>query len=111
MSTTSPRPGDTGGRYGAPVPGPDQAEAGATPGEVAMVIEEILDIGEMATDENFFEVGGNSILALTVISEIEQRWAVTLSLIDVFHNATPELLAGLIAKDTPGQASPSEPGQ
>jgi hypothetical protein len=103
MSTTSPRPGDTGGRCAAPVSGPDRAEAGATPGEVATLIEEILGIGEMATDENFFEVGGNSIIALTLMSEIEERWAATLSLIDVIQNATPELLAGLIAKDAPGE--------
>jgi hypothetical protein len=82
------------------------SQAGATPGEVAALIKEVVGISEMAPDENFFEVGGNSILALTLISQIEQRWATELSLIDVIQNATPELLAGLIAKDAPGEPTP-----
>jgi hypothetical protein len=84
------------------------SQAGATAGEVAALIEEVLGIGQMAPDENFFEVGGNSILALTLISQIEQRWATELSLIDVIQNATPELLAGLIAKDAPGASDAGE---
>ena len=109
MSTTSPRQGDTGSRRGAPVSDPDQAKAGVTPAEVAALIDDILGVGEMATDENFFEVGGSSILALTLISRIEERWAVTLSLINVIHNATPELLAGLIEKGMPGGGGDSPP--
>jgi acyl carrier protein len=102
MSMTSPLPGDTGSRRDPGVPDPGQASAA----EVAALIEEILGIGEMAADENFFEVGGSSILALTLISRIEQRWAVTLSLINVIHNATPELLAELITNTPPGAPAP-----
>ena len=121
MSTTDEQPGDTGSRRSASVLGPDQAGTGATPGEVATIIGEILGIGEMATDENFFEMGGNSILALMLISRIEQRWAAKLSMINVIHHATPAMLADLIAKNAPGrggcrpangrpgQASPGEP--
>jgi acyl carrier protein len=65
---------------------------------VAAIIGEILGIGEMATDENFFEMGGNSILALMLISRIEQRWAAKLSMINVIQHATPAMLADLIAK-------------
>ena len=110
MSMTSPRPGGTGSRRGAPVPDPGQAEPGVTPGEVAALIEEIVGIGEMATDDNFFDVGGSSILALTLISKIEQRWAAPLSLINVIHNPTPELLAELIAKEAPGRGEGSAAG-
>ena len=101
MSTIDHQPGDTGSRRSAPVLGPDQAETGATPGEVAAIIGEILGIGDMATDENFFEMGGNSILALMLISRIEQRWAAKLSMINVIHHATPAMLADLIAKNAP----------
>ncbi|HLX47999.1 MAG TPA: phosphopantetheine-binding protein [Streptosporangiaceae bacterium] len=106
MSITSPRPDGTGSRPGAPVSAPGQAEAGATPGEVAALIQEILGIDEMATDENFFDVGGSSMLALTLMSRIEQRWAVTLSLISVIQNPTPELLAGLIETTPPSEPVP-----
>ncbi|HEV2452091.1 MAG TPA: acyl carrier protein [Streptosporangiaceae bacterium] len=107
MSMPSPRPDGPGSR---PVlPGPGRA-AGPTAGEVTSVIEEILEISQMAADENFFEVGGSSILALTLISRIEQRWAATLSLTDVIRNATPVLLADLIAKAAPGPDGVSPPG-
>jgi acyl carrier protein len=121
MSTIDHQPGDTGSRRSAPVLGPDQAETEATPGEVAAIIGEILGIGDMATDENFFEMGGNSILALMLISRIEQRWAAKLSMINVIHHATPAMLADLIAKNAlgrggcapvngqPRQALPGEP--
>jgi acyl carrier protein len=120
MSTIDQQPGDTGSRRSAPVLGPDQAETGPTPGEVATIIGEILGIGEMATDENFFELGGNSILALILISRIEQRWTAKLSMINVIQHATPAMLADLIAKNAlgrggcppangrPGQASSGE---
>ena len=97
MSTIDQQPGDTGSRRSASVLGPDQAGTGATPGEVATIIGEILGIGEMATDENFFEMGGNSILALMLISRIEKRWAAKLSMINVIQHATPAMLADLIA--------------
>jgi acyl carrier protein len=70
---------------------------------VAALIKKILGIDEMAADENFFDVGGNSMLALTLMAEIEQRWAAPLSLINVIQNPTPELLAGLITKTPPGE--------
>jgi hypothetical protein len=109
MSMPSPRPDGAVSRPG--FPGPGQAvEAGPTAGEVASLIEEILDISQMAADENFFEVGGSSILALTLISRIERRWAATLSLTDVIRNATPVLLADLIAKAAPGRNGASPPG-
>ena len=115
MSTTDEQPGDTGSRRSAPVLGPDQAETGATAREVATIIGEILGIGEMATDENFFEMGGNSILALMLISRIEQRWAAKLSMINVIQHATPAMLADLIATNAPGRgrcpAANGRPGQ
>jgi acyl carrier protein len=73
---------------------------------VATIIEEILGISEIAADENFFEVGGNSILALTLMTRIEELWGPALSLIDVMHNATPALLADRIAIDAAGEPRP-----
>ena len=103
MSIPSPQPGGNGSRPGVPAADPVHA----SPGEVAALIEEILGIGQVATDDNFFEVGGSSILALMLISKIEERWAATLSLIDVIRNATPSLLADLIAKVAPSDSGAS----
>lgn len=85
----------------------------ATPEEVATIIEEVLSIGEIATDENFFEMGGNSILALTLVARVKERWAAKITLINVIQNPTPALLAALIGERAPGRVAtlPGEPGR
>lgn len=75
----------------------------ASPEEVATIMAEVVGIGEIAVDENFFEMGGNSILALTLISGVKERWAAKITLIDVIRNPTPTLLAVLIAARGPGR--------
>lgn len=64
--------------------------------DVVSLFEEILGIDDILDDDNFFDVGGNSILALTLLAEIEKRWGVTLALIDVIRAPTSGEVAGLI---------------
>jgi acyl carrier protein len=70
-----------------------------TASEIAALISIILEIDDIAVDDNFFEVGGNSLLALALIAKIEQRCSVQVSLLDVIRAPTPEELASLIARD------------
>jgi acyl carrier protein len=85
----------------------------ATPEQVATIIEEILGTEEIAADESFFEMGGNSMRALTLISRVKERWAAKITLINVIQNPTPTLLAALIEKRAPDSTatSPGEPGR
>jgi aryl carrier-like protein len=69
-----------------------------TPTEVASLVREIVEIDQMAVDDNFFDVGGNSILALVLISRIKHRTATALRLIDIVHSPTPEGIARLVAQ-------------
>ncbi len=73
------------------------------PTEIAALVQELLDIDQVAPEDNFFDVGGNSILALALISEIRQRYGTTLPLIDVIRNPTPVGLAQLIARSRGGR--------
>jgi acyl carrier protein len=75
-----------------------------TPTEVAMLVQEILDTDQIEIDDNFFDVGGNSLLALTLISKIKERSGAALSLTSVISNPTPEGLAQLIAEARPDHA-------
>ena len=83
-----------------------------SPSELATLIQEILDTDRMAVDDNFFDLGGNSILALTLISRVEERCGVALPLIDVIRNPTPAGIAVLIAKSAadPAASGASGPG-
>lgn len=64
--------------------------------DVVSLFEEILEIDDILVEDNFFDVGGNSILALTLLAEIEKRWGVALALIDVIRAPTSGEVAELI---------------
>jgi acyl carrier protein len=65
--------------------------------EIAELIGEMLEISDIALDDNFFEVGGNSLLALRLIAQLEKRYGVQVSLLEVVRAPTPDQLAGLVA--------------
>jgi acyl carrier protein len=67
-----------------------------TPEEVAEVMGEVLDDGNVGLDDNFFEIGGNSFMLLQVAARVEERAGVRLRIIDVVRAATPHDLATLI---------------
>lgn len=54
-----------GGEYEPPAPGLEQL--------VAEVWQELLEVDRVGADDNFFEIGGNSLLSLRAISAIEAR--------------------------------------
>jgi acyl carrier protein len=65
---------------------------------------DIVDVDDIATDESFFDVGGNSFAALTLISRIQQASGVTVSLLEVVRQSTPEGLSDLIRSRFGGSA-------
>lgn len=71
-----------------------------TPAEIAVLMREIAETGEIGVDDDFFHAGGKSWGALVLIMEVEERCGLKLSLLDVFHARTPSLLAALIADRT-----------
>lgn len=66
--------------------------------EIVSLMVEILDIDDIETGDNFFDIGGNSILALTLIEELYERCQIRISLLEVIRSATPEALASLIER-------------
>lgn len=69
-----------------------------TPTDVAQLMDELLQTGDFALDDNFFDLGGTSVLALRLLLELDKRYGVRLSLLDVMYNPTPEGLAGKLAE-------------
>jgi acyl carrier protein len=70
-----------------------------TPGEeiLAEIWAEILGIEQVGVQDNFFDLGGNSLLAVKMISRLCQALDIELSLGKVFAQPTIEGLAQLIA--------------
>jgi acyl carrier protein len=68
-----------------------------TPTQVAELVAEVLETEQVATDDNFFEIGGNSLLALTLIERVKEATGVALPLIEIVRHPTADGLAGAIA--------------
>ncbi|MFG2957735.1 phosphopantetheine-binding protein [Streptomyces sp. NPDC048291] len=79
-----------------------------TPHQVAHLFGEIVEADDIAVDDNFFDVGGNSVLALQLIAGLTERSGLSLRLIDVVREPTPEGLARTLA-DRAGARNAGQP--
>ena len=76
--------------------------------EVRTIWAELLGTSEVGLDDDFFVLGGHSLLATRVISRIEQRMSVRLTLRDIFTAPTVRALAVRVAERS--APPPSEVG-
>jgi len=67
-----------------------------TAGEVASLIQVIVGADEILPDDNFFDVGGNSFLAIELISAITDRTGVNLPLLDFISDPTAAGISQLL---------------
>jgi polyketide synthase PksJ len=64
----------------------------------------VLRKGKFSVTDNFFNIGGNSLLAVTVMSEIESAFNIDLELKSFFDSPTVEHLAEVVELKTKGTA-------
>ncbi len=60
--------------------------------KVIAIFQQILGIDKIGIKEDFFALGGDSLKALRVISEIHKVFNVKIQVSDIFNNQTAELL-------------------
>ncbi|HML16157.1 MAG TPA: non-ribosomal peptide synthetase [Bryobacteraceae bacterium] len=65
---------------------------------VAAMISEILNIPEVGLDDNFFLLGGHSLLGTQLVLRVRQRFGVPLTLRDLFEAPTAGLLADAVER-------------
>jgi len=63
--------------------------------------EETLGVSPISTRDNFFDIGGHSLMAVRLCSSINERLATNLSISGLFQNLTIEALARQIQKQRP----------
>jgi amino acid adenylation domain-containing protein len=61
--------------------------------------EEVLGVASVGAEDNFFEIGGHSLLAARMISQARQAFSVGLSLKAIFESPTVEELAAVIEEE------------
>ncbi|HEY9801022.1 MAG TPA: thioesterase domain-containing protein, partial [Leptolyngbyaceae cyanobacterium] len=71
--------------------------------QLAQIWSEVLGIHQVGVQENFFEIGGHSLLAVRLVSRIQQQFGKNLPLTTLFQNGTVEQLATLLRQETISQ--------
>ena len=70
-----------------------------TESEILALLRDILGINQIGIQDNFIELGGNSLLAARLVTEIERKYARKISISRVFQAPTAEALANLIRQE------------
>ena len=85
-----------GSRLGGSDPG--SPVAGADPVEPAIlgIWRELFDNGQIGPNDEFFDLGGDSLLAVQLLARIRQRFTVEIALDALFDNTTPRTLAAVV---------------
>jgi phthiocerol/phenolphthiocerol synthesis type-I polyketide synthase E len=101
MSTISEEQTEgTGTAKMAEMPGSSFSED-ATSNELGRIWQELLGLDAIGASDNFFDLGGDSILAVHLFAEIEKVFKVKLPVSVLFEASTLEELAQLIQRESP----------
>ena len=65
--------------------------------EMASLWAEILDVDEVDVDDHFFEIGGNSLVAIDVITAVAARSGIAIPLGEFFAAPTPRGVVAVMA--------------
>ena len=89
-----PEPLVRGGSYRAP--------GTATEVELAGIWQEMLEVERVGVDDDFFGLGGHSLLGIRILVEVERRMGVRLGLGDLFNHPTVGQLSGCMDRELSG---------
>jgi tyrocidine synthetase-3 len=67
--------------------------------ELAELWEEILDVRPIGLDDNFFDLGGDSLVAMRLISHVTRRFHVEIPLQFLFRSPTVAAMAALCRRE------------
>jgi len=97
VALPAPTLGETGERF---VPPRDSTEM-----RLATIWKTILGLPQIGVLHNFFDLGGNSLLAVRLVAHIQQEFGKTLPLAALFQRGNVEQMAALLRQN--GQALPA----
>ena len=92
-----PRPELAGAAYEAP--------QGETEAALARIWAGVLGLERVGRADNFFEIGGHSLLAMQATARIQQEFKISASLLDLFQASTVMSYAQRILERQPGAAT------
>ncbi|RKN04859.1 condensation domain-containing protein [Streptomyces radicis] len=72
-------------------------------------LAELLYADDVAPDDDYFAINGNSIIALLLLERVEQRYGVSLRMVDVYDHSVVADLAAAISAKLPATAATGAP--
>nr|WP_275942265.1 phosphopantetheine-binding protein [Streptomyces spiramenti] len=78
-------------------PPPAAAEGDGRLARLCRLFAEVLAVPAVTAEGDFFELGGQSLQAIRLISRIEREFGAVVEVGEVFSHPTPEELDGLLA--------------
>jgi syringomycin synthetase protein SyrE len=81
----------------APATRRESAEPTGVETALVEIWQKILEVSHVGIDDDFFDLGGNSMLAVRLLAEIEDRFSVTLRLSTLFRDGTVRMQATLVS--------------
>ena len=98
------------GRYGADRPHGRHGPATGVEERIARVWGDVLNLDHFDRRDNFFDIGGDSLLITQVRAELEQQFSRPISIIDLFRYPTVSSLGAFLGEGTlPGSRLPGAP--
>jgi amino acid adenylation domain-containing protein len=76
--------------------------------ELLSILKKLLKIQDISLGDNFFLLGGHSLLGAQLIAEVKKSFGVELGLIDLFENGTVSAIAERIGQLSKGNSLESE---
>ncbi|MET8677150.1 non-ribosomal peptide synthetase [Streptomyces sp. NPDC004647] len=76
------------------------ADADVLEDEIAVIIGRLLDVPSFGHEENFFEGGGQSMLAIRLLTQVGRRFGVNMTLAEFFEDPTARGIARYIRQRT-----------
>ena len=76
---------------------------------IAIIFGNVLNIERVGATDNFFEIGGHSLRAISVINELESQLSVRVPLKTIFENSTVAQLARAIENEATASSTQEIP--
>ena len=87
------------GRVEADGPRPDVLPRDKVEAELALVWREVLGKESVNVTEDFFDSGGNSLLAMSLLARVERTFGIKVSLVQFFQTPSIEAVAAILRED------------